>query len=148
LSNVYLLDTNVVSELRKPKPHGFGIFSFAALVSGEHWRNVDERALRWPAAADHRHTLLIWFAGLQAKRADFIRTYSFPAGLADRLGTHYPQLTAPDRQLVEAALRQFFLAYLKGGRKFVSMPSQSAEQAVRAAPSRYSADRAARAAPP
>jgi hypothetical protein len=93
-------------------------------------------------------TLLIWFAGLQAKRADFIRTYSFPAGLADRLGTHYPQLTAPDRQLVEAALRQFFLAYLKGGRKFVSMPSQSAEQAVRAAPSRYSADQAARAAPP
>ncbi len=72
-------------------------------------------------------TLLIWFAGLQAKRADFIRTYSFPAGLADRLGAHYPQLTAPDRQLVEGALRQFFLAYLKGGRKFVSMPSQVAD---------------------
>lgn len=90
-------------------------------------------------------TLATWSMRLQEKRADFIRTYSFPAGLADRLGTHYPQLTAPDRQLVEAALRQFFLAYLKGGRKFVSMPSQSAEQAVRAAPSKYSAGRAARA---
>lgn len=68
-----------------------------------------------------------WLTQLRDKRADFIRTYSFPAGLADRLGTHYPQLTAPDRQLVEAALRQFFLAYLKGGREFVSMPSQVAD---------------------
>lgn len=62
-----------------------------------------------------------------AQRVRFIRTYSFPNGLLDRLAKHHPQLDGRDRHLVARGLRQFFIAYLRGGRKFVSMPSQVAD---------------------
>lgn len=64
---------------------------------------------------------------IAAHRADYIRVYSFPAGLFDRLRKQHPELTLKDCQLVSRALRQFFLAYLKCGRQFVSMPSQVAD---------------------
>ncbi|WP_031434279.1 glycine-rich domain-containing protein [Methylomarinum vadi] len=57
-------------------------------------------------------------------RVDFIRTYTFPPGLYDKLQKRRPELSPKDCQLVGRALRQFFLAYLKGGCRFVSMPSQ------------------------
>jgi hypothetical protein len=57
-------------------------------------------------------------------RAEYIRTFVFPAGLIDKLAARRPELEVKDRQLVARALRQFFIAYLKSGRKFVSMPSQ------------------------
>jgi len=60
----------------------------------------------------------------EAQRADFIRGYSFPKGLIERLMKRRPGLQAKDGQLVARALRQFFLAHLKSGRQFVSMPSQ------------------------
>jgi len=63
----------------------------------------------------------------RARREAFIRSYDFPPGLIDGLGKAHPQLALKDRQLVAHALRQFFLAYLKGGRKPVSMPSQVAD---------------------
>lgn len=50
-----------------------------------------------------------------------------PPGLYARLQKRRPELTVKDCQLVGRALRQFFLAYLKGGRQFVSMPSQAAD---------------------
>lgn len=56
--------------------------------------------------------------------AQFIREYVFPPGLMARLAKRRPELSAKDRHLVSRALRQFFLAYLSGGRRFVSMPSQ------------------------
>lgn len=59
-----------------------------------------------------------------ARRAEFIRTYTLPKGLFERLRKRRPELTLKDCQLVSQGLRQFFLAYLKSGRKFVSMPSQ------------------------
>jgi hypothetical protein len=59
-----------------------------------------------------------------AARADFIRSYMFPAGLIDKLGKLRPELSLKDRQLVARALRQFFLVYLKSGKKHVAMPSQ------------------------
>lgn len=64
----------------------------------------------------------------EAHRADFIRGYSFPPGLIDRLMQRRPELRAKDAQLVARALRQFFLAHLKSGRQFVSMPSQVADE--------------------
>lgn len=64
---------------------------------------------------------------LTAVRADFIRTYSLPKGLYDRLIKRRPELSLKDCQLAGQALRQFFLAYLKSGRGFVSMPSQLAD---------------------
>jgi len=64
----------------------------------------------------------------EARRADFIRGYSFPPGLIERLMKRRPELRAKDAQLVARALRQFFLAHLKSGRQFVSMPSQVADE--------------------
>lgn len=71
---------------------------------------------------------LVWSRARHARRADYIRTYMFPPGLLDKLGRTYPQLQLKDRQIVARALRQFFLAHLQSGRKFVSMPSQVADE--------------------
>jgi hypothetical protein len=68
-----------------------------------------------------------WSRLRQAKREEFIRTEPLPPGLLDKLAASRPELELKDRQLVARALRQFFLAYLKSGRKFVSMPSQLAD---------------------
>lgn len=63
----------------------------------------------------------------EAQRADFIRGYSFPKGLIEKLMKRRPELQAKEGQLVARALRQFFLAYLKSRRQFVAMPSQVAD---------------------
>jgi len=62
-----------------------------------------------------------------AVRAEFIRSYTLPVGLFDKLRQRRPKLTLKDCQLTGHALRQFFLAYLKSGRQFVSMPSQAVD---------------------
>jgi hypothetical protein len=59
-----------------------------------------------------------------AARAEFIRHYTLPKGLFARLQKRRPELGTKECQLVATALRQFFLAYLHGGRRFVAMPSQ------------------------
>jgi hypothetical protein len=64
----------------------------------------------------------------QARRAEFIRQYLLPRGLFEQLRKQRPGLTPKDCQLVAQALRQFFLAYLAGGRRYVSMPSQVADE--------------------
>lgn len=74
--------------------------------------------------------LILWRARVraqQATRAEFIRSYSLPPGLYERLRRHHPQLSLKDCQLIGQGLRQFFLAYLKGGRRFVAMPSQGVD---------------------
>lgn len=71
--------------------------------------------------------LIVWSRWRRAARADFIRSYMFPRGLLDRFGIMHPELSLKERQLVAHALRQFFLAHLKSGCKFVSMPSQVAD---------------------
>jgi hypothetical protein len=63
----------------------------------------------------------------ELQRADFIRGYRFPKGLIEKLQQRRSGLGAKDAQLVARALRQFFLAHLKSGRRFVSMPSQVAD---------------------
>jgi len=72
-------------------------------------------------------TLLVVLKLRDYKRADFIRRYTFPRGLFDKLAAQRPELERKDMSLVARALRQYFLAYLAGGRKFVSMPSQVAD---------------------
>jgi hypothetical protein len=69
----------------------------------------------------------LWSNWRTAERADYIRTYMFPKGLLDKFATIHPELSLKENQLVARALRQFFLAHLKSGRKFVSMPSQAAD---------------------
>jgi len=61
---------------------------------------------------------------IRRAREAFINGYAFPPGLLDKLARKRPELDAPARQRVEQALRQYFLIYLRGGFKFVSMPSQ------------------------
>lgn len=61
------------------------------------------------------------------RREAFIRRSELPKGLFERLRKHHPNLSQKDCQLVAHALRQFFLAYLKSGRKYVSMPSQAVD---------------------
>jgi hypothetical protein len=60
----------------------------------------------------------------KARRAEFIRSFVLPKGLYDKLRQRRAGLSDKDCQLAGQALRQFFLAYLKSGRKPVSMPSQ------------------------
>lgn len=58
------------------------------------------------------------------RREAYIREAELPRGLFEKLRATHPDLTLKDCQLVGQGLRQFFLAHLKSGRKFVSMPSQ------------------------
>ncbi|MES2164053.1 MAG: hypothetical protein V4476_23095 [Pseudomonadota bacterium] len=67
---------------------------------------------------------LLWQRQLQARRESYIRNYALPIGLFEKLRESHPHLSLKDCQLVAQGLRQFFLAHLKSGRKFVSMPSQ------------------------
>jgi len=64
---------------------------------------------------------------LRRDRETFINDYEFPPGLFERLSRRRGGLTQQDHQRVDAALRQYFRVYLKSGFKFVSMPSQLAD---------------------
>ena len=72
--------------------------------------------------------LIVVLAKLQtARRMDYINSFALPHGIFERLQKRRPELTPKDCQLVNKGLRQFFLAYLKSGRNYVSMPSQAAD---------------------
>ena len=64
---------------------------------------------------------------LTLRRAEFIRTFRWPRGLLQRLEQHHPGFQRKDSALVSRGLRQFFLAYLMSGKRYVSMPSQVAD---------------------
>jgi hypothetical protein len=71
---------------------------------------------------------ILWKKWIQAVRAEFIRNYRLPKGIFDSLQRKYPHLEPKDCHLVSRALRLFFLAHLKSGRKYVSMPSQAVDE--------------------
>jgi len=71
--------------------------------------------------------ITVWSRWRKAARTDYIRTYMFPTGLLEKFGFNRPELSLKDQHLVAHALRQYFLAHLKSGCKFVSMPSQVAD---------------------
>ena len=66
----------------------------------------------------------LWVRIQALRREAFVRTAELPRGLFEKIRAHHPQLSLKDCQLVAHGLRQFFLAYLKSGHKFVAMPSQ------------------------
>lgn len=70
---------------------------------------------------------VLWNRQLQARREAYIRNFILPKGLFEKLCERHPNLTTKDCQLVSQGLRQFFLGHLKSGRKYVSMPSQVAD---------------------
>lgn len=61
---------------------------------------------------------------IKKTREKRIHGYEWPPGLLDRFGKHYPSLAREDVAHVSQGLRQFFLAYLMGGRQYVAMPSK------------------------
>ena len=68
-----------------------------------------------------------WRRQQALSRESLIRSFPLPHGVFEKLRKRHPQLTQKDCQLVAQGLRQFFLAYLKGGRRYVAMPSQVAD---------------------
>jgi hypothetical protein len=76
------------------------------------------------AAALAVAVFVLWRRWLRLAREAYIRDYVFPRGLFDKLTKRRPELALKDRALVARGLRQFFLAHLRSGRRFVSMPSQ------------------------
>jgi len=68
-----------------------------------------------------------WAGSQRLRRAEFIRTYRWPRGLLNRLGEKRSGLPRKDAALVSRGLRQFFIAHLMSGNKYVSMPSQIAD---------------------
>jgi hypothetical protein len=68
--------------------------------------------------------VVVWQGRRALQRQAFIREYRLPPGLFEKLRQRHPQLGTKECQLVAQALRQFFMAYLRGGRKPVAMPSQ------------------------
>lgn len=65
-----------------------------------------------------------WVKRRELARIEYIRNYPLPKGLMEKLSKVRPELATKDHHLVARALRKFFLAYLKSGRKPVAMPSQ------------------------
>lgn len=64
----------------------------------------------------------------RARRLRFLRDTALPPGLFDKLRRQRPDIGPEHRPAIEVALRDFFAAYLLGGRKPVSMPSQAADE--------------------
>ena len=64
------------------------------------------------------------------RRAEFIRTFRWPRGLLERLEKHHPGFQRKDSALVSRGLRQFFLAYLMSGKRYVSMALASRRRSV------------------
>lgn len=72
--------------------------------------------------------LIVVLTKLQtARRSEYINSFALPQGISERLQKRRRHLSLRDCHLVNKGLRQFFLAYLKSGRKHVSMPSQVAD---------------------
>jgi hypothetical protein len=68
---------------------------------------------------------LVWRAVTRKiRRRDFIDDYAWPPGLIDRFRKRRPGLPKMEIARVEEGLKQFFRAYLAGGRAYVAMPSQ------------------------
>jgi hypothetical protein len=69
----------------------------------------------------------LWSRHAAMRREAFIRSAELPRGLFAKVKEKYPHLSQKDCELVAHGLRQFFLAHLKSGRKFVAMPSQAVD---------------------
>ena len=62
-------------------------------------------------------------------RRQFVREARLPTFLAGKLRAAHPQLSQRDTDLVLRGLRQFFMAHLRSGRRFVAMPSKVVDTA-------------------
>lgn len=74
------------------------------------------------------YALALWNNARVLRRAEYIQEYNWPAQLLDKLQQKYPHFERKETSLVSRGLRQYFLSYLKGGLRPVSMPSQVADE--------------------
>lgn len=72
-------------------------------------------------------TFIFWRRQRDLRREALIRQFAFPKGVFSKVIARYPELTQKDMELVSRGLRQFFLAYHRSGHRYVSMPSQLAD---------------------
>ena len=68
--------------------------------------------------------IVLYYLRIKARREQYIRRFMFPPGVFAKFHQARPTLGIKEQQLVARALRQFFLAYYKGGYQRVAMPSQ------------------------
>lgn len=70
-----------------------------------------------------------WFFWWQrrARRLRHIRQAPLPPGVYEALRAHRPDIAPAQFPLISRALRDFYAAYLLGGRRPLSMPSQAAD---------------------
>lgn len=71
---------------------------------------------------------MFWFRHRRGQRMRHVREAALPPGLYDKLRKQRPDIAPEHYPLVNRALRDFFAAYLLGGGKPVSMPSQAADE--------------------
>lgn len=93
-----------------------------SIISGQPWWCIPIVA----AAVPLHLALRAWEDSLRRR---FVREASLPLFLVGKLRETYPQLSARDAELVLRGLRQFFMAHLRSGRRFVAMPSQVVDEA-------------------
>lgn len=72
-------------------------------------------------------TLIAAAAITYYRRLHYINSYTWPPGLLKKLAAHHPNLSAEQIDSIAAGLRQYFRAYVKGGFKSISMPSQAVD---------------------
>lgn len=71
---------------------------------------------------------VLWSIGRYHLRLRYIRSFTFPRAIVEKARRRRPDLRNADWSLVEDALRDFFMAYLRSGRRLVSMPSQIVDE--------------------
>jgi hypothetical protein len=79
------------------------------------------------AAATIAFAIVAWRLYVEAvagRRERHIRAYVFSGALFNKLREKHKHLELKDCHLVARALREFFLAHLKSGRRYVGMPSR------------------------
>jgi hypothetical protein len=72
--------------------------------------------------------LLVYSDSKSRRRRAFIDRYQWPQTAVNELAKVYPHLTPAERDDIGNGLKQFFHAYLAHDFKFVSMPSQAADE--------------------
>lgn len=99
-------------------------------VAGVGWSMaVGPRWVSVPVIAAAVFMYLALRAWEDSLRRQFVREASLPTFLAGKLCASHPQLSELDAELVLRGLRQFFLAHLRSGRRFVAMPSRVVDDA-------------------
>ncbi len=102
------------------------LLAYAAYAIAGRWRHVPTLVPVIFVATLLSIALKHWESSL---RRQFVREAVFPGFLIGKLRAAHTQLSERDAELVLHGLRQFFMAHLRSGRRFVAMPSRVVDTA-------------------